>query len=636
MMCEERLEELALLWEQRREAGQDTSPESICACAGEPELVEPLRERIRDLEAAERFMPRPSEADLAGATAHLRRGRAAAGAGPVGGLASLLPARYRLQAEVACGGMGLVVRVHDEVLDRDLALKALPESDSTPELESRFRAEARITGRLQHPGVPPVHDLGELRDGRPFFTMKLVQGHTLAELLRRRSNPREGLEGWLRVFEQVCQTVAYAHSQGVIHRDLKPLNVMVGAFGEVQVMDWGLAKSLTFGQPGGLAPLSATTGCPREPGLTEAGDVLGTPAYMAPEQARGESVDERADVFGLGAILCEILTGSPAFVGGSAEVLALAQAGRLAPARERLEASGADRELVELALLCLVAVREIRPRTGGDVARAMQAHREGVQERLRQSEQARAAAAAREEDERKFSKHLRIGFNRLWLIGFPALAALCAVPAMTGYRPGPPRSQVVQDFLRELENQRHLASRTMPLDAEPAKDTPKSKVRKQDVPHLTFGKVIQAAAQQKLDWKNPHDVTAYAVWMCCQGKSKDLVKQMGYVQEDADLGESVLSSIKTLVGPDLERYKGKEVYLKFHGYYLGTHTSLWYYWLTDKMGKNLEHSPWVFTHRSHRTQHCALTGLFLTDPENKGSPGPMPYGLVTALEKETE
>ena len=167
----------------------------------------------------------------------------------------------------------------------------------------------------------------------------------------------------------------------------------------------------------------------------------------------------------------------------------------------------------------------------------------------------------------------------------------------------------------------------------PAQDVPKNKVAKEDMPHLSFGKAVEAAAQEKLDWKNPHQVTAYAVWMCRQGKTNDLIKEMGHVQEDVELGKALLSFIKEF-GPDLERYKNKEVYLKFHGYFLDKDTSVWYYWLTDKAGKNLEHSPWVSTRRSQRTQRCALTGIFLHDPDIKDSPGPMPKGLVTSLEKE--
>src|SRR5262249_42311604 len=176
--------------------------------------------------------------------------------------------------------------------------------------------------RLQHPGVVPVYGLGRLAAGRPYFTMKLVQGRTLAELLAARTGPGQDRPRLLKVFEQVCQALAYAHARGVIHRDLKPANVMVGAFGEVQVMDWGLAKLLSAApadagsEPpadrGDVLPTRCAAG-----GETQAGAVLGTPGYMAPEQARGEvdTLDARCDVFGLGALLCAILTGQPPFGG---------------------------------------------------------------------------------------------------------------------------------------------------------------------------------------------------------------------------------------------------------------------------------------------------------------------------------
>jgi serine/threonine-protein kinase len=155
--------------------------------------------------------------------------------------------------------------------------------------------------------VVPVYELGRFPDDRPFFTMKLVKGQTLAELLSRRSTPGDDLPRFLSVFEQVCQTVAYAHAHGVIHRDLKPANVMVGSFGEVQVMDWGLAKVLVREAVPEEGPTAIRTA--RADSGSDgswAGTVLGTLAYMPPEQAKGEveSLDERADVFGLGAILC--------------------------------------------------------------------------------------------------------------------------------------------------------------------------------------------------------------------------------------------------------------------------------------------------------------------------------------------
>src|SRR5262249_49499321 len=150
--------------------------------------------------------------------------------------------------------------------------------------ESRFLDEARITARLPHLGIPPVHEVGRLDDGRPFLAMKLIEGRTLHELLKQRASPADELPRFVAIFGQVCQAVGYAHSRGVIHRDLKPHNVMVGAVGEVQVMDWGLAKERgsrdAEGEP--VASLAVA------PDATGAGTVLGTLGFMAPEQARGE------------------------------------------------------------------------------------------------------------------------------------------------------------------------------------------------------------------------------------------------------------------------------------------------------------------------------------------------------------
>src|SRR5262249_44794855 len=150
--------------------------------------------------------------------------------------------------------------------------------------------EARVTGRLQHPAIPPAHDLGELADGSPFLVMKLVRGRTLTELLADRTDPAADLPRLLAVFEQLCQGVGFAHSQGLVHRDLKPANVMVGAFGEVQVMDWGLARAGDAGpaEPSATGGAGAVDVGPCAGDLTVTGQILGTPAYMAPEQARGE------------------------------------------------------------------------------------------------------------------------------------------------------------------------------------------------------------------------------------------------------------------------------------------------------------------------------------------------------------
>jgi serine/threonine-protein kinase len=323
--------------------------------------------------------------------------------------------RIELLGEIARGGMGAVLLGRDADLGRDLAVKVLLEShQDRPELVRRFIEEAQIHGQLQHPGIPPVHELGVLADGRPYFTMRLVRGDTLAVLLHERKDPTEGRPFFLGVFGQVCQTLAYAHARGVIHRDVKPSNVMVGAFGGVQVMDWGLAKVLREGgdkasrehQPGEDQTVIRTArsegSCTPDAGsATEAGSVLGTPAYMAPEQARGDVdlVDERADVFGLGGILCEILTGWPPFAGSGAEAQARARRADVADAFARLDGCGADAELVVLARRCLAPEPWDRPRHAGDVAEAVTAYDRSVADRLRRAELERAAAEARAGEE---------------------------------------------------------------------------------------------------------------------------------------------------------------------------------------------------------------------------------------------
>jgi eukaryotic-like serine/threonine-protein kinase len=320
--------------------------------------------------------------------------------------------RYQILGEIARGGMGVVLKGRDHDLGRDLAIKVLLEKHrDQPELIRRFIEEAQIGGQLQHPGVVPVYELGQFGDDRPYFAMKLVEGCTLAALLAARQAIAQDLPRLLDIFEQICQTIAYAHARGVIHRDLKPSNVMVGHFGEIQVMDWGLAKVLP---QGGLAddppahPVreSAPIGTARngsDAAISRAGSVLGTPAYMAPEQARGdlERVDERVDVFGLGAILCEILTGRPPYVGAdSGDIQRLAARAELGDAFERLGACGAEPELVDLSRRCLAAQPDDRPRDAGIVASGMTGYLRGMQERLRQAELRRVEAQARASEER--------------------------------------------------------------------------------------------------------------------------------------------------------------------------------------------------------------------------------------------
>jgi tetratricopeptide (TPR) repeat protein len=322
--------------------------------------------------------------------------------------------RNLLFEELGRGGMGIVLRGRDPDLGRDVAVKLLhPDARGRPGLERRFVEEAQIAGQLQHPGIAPVYELGRCGDGLPFFTMKLIKGQTLAEMLAAR--PRrpdtiplaDDLPRFLGIFEQVCQALAYAHARGVIHRDLKPDNVMVGNFGEVQVMDWGLAKVLPQRQPqepeativSTMIRMARTDLTGPEEGRT---GVVGTPPFMAPEQARGEedSVDERADVFGLGGILCAILTGKPPHGGsGRDEVIRAAATGNLDEAFARLASCGSEAELIDLARACLAPRREDRPPNASQVAGRLSTYLAGVQERLRQAGLERAAAEARAEEE---------------------------------------------------------------------------------------------------------------------------------------------------------------------------------------------------------------------------------------------
>jgi tetratricopeptide (TPR) repeat protein/tRNA A-37 threonylcarbamoyl transferase component Bud32 len=341
--------------------------------------------------------------------------------------------RYQIEGEIARGGIGIVLRAHDTAFHRTVALKILQQHQDSPNAAQRFLEEAQVLGQLQHPGIPPVHDLGTLPDGRPFFAMKLIKGRTLAELLQERPSPAHELPRFLAIFGQVCQAVAYAHSRGILHRDLKPSNVMVGAFGEVQVMDWGLAKVL--GQQ--RAPTTAveaeersTIYTVRSAGMelsTQTGAVMGTPAYMAPEQARGQvdELDERCDVFGLGAVLCVLLTGQPPYVGPRSEVRRQAAHAELADAYARLERCGADAELVALAKACLATERAQRPRQAGEVAEASTAYQAQVQERLRQAELERAQAQVKAAEERKRRRlALALGVALLLLFAGVGTAAL--------------------------------------------------------------------------------------------------------------------------------------------------------------------------------------------------------------------
>ena len=196
--------------------------------------------------------------------------------------------KYTFVKELGRGGMGVVCLAEDRELDRLVAIKVLNTPDVAEDLRNRMVREAQIIARLEHPGIVPVHDVGTLPDGRIFYAMKYVRGSRLDEYAAQGASLRDRL----RKFQAVCEAVAFAHAHGVIHRDLKPQNIMIGSFGEVLVLDWGVAKIRD--DPRSSASFQ-----------TDEGTVIGTQRYMSPEQVRGEinQLDERSDIYALGAVL---------------------------------------------------------------------------------------------------------------------------------------------------------------------------------------------------------------------------------------------------------------------------------------------------------------------------------------------
>jgi predicted ribosomally synthesized peptide with SipW-like signal peptide len=403
----------------RRGRGED--PELREYQARFPHLAEDLAVRFGHLSA-------PGSTQLADRGAQSTPSVGGDGVAPPGGPPAV--PGYVLAGEIGRGGMGVVYRAQDTSLRRDVAVKVLQDRYPAEGLSARrFVEEGRITGQLQHPGIPPVHEIGVLTDGRPFLVMKLIKGETLADLLAKGGDRGR----FVAVFEHVCQAVGYAHSNGVIHRDLKPGNIMVGKFGEVQVMDWGLAKVLAEldRKASGARPAEAEAPATeirslRDPdSATVAGSILGTPSFMPPEQAGGEveKVDERSDVFGLGAVLCQILTGEPPYVGKDPDAVRLmAIRGQLDGAYARLDGCGADPELVALCKRCLSADPAGRPRDAGEVARAVADLREAAEERARRAERETAVAEARSEEQRR---------RRRWQVAAAGVAGLLLLGGVT-------------------------------------------------------------------------------------------------------------------------------------------------------------------------------------------------------------
>ncbi len=267
--------------------------------------------------------------------------------------------RYEVRGELGRGGLGRVLAAHDRRLDRPVALKELLGRDA--DSRARFDREVNVTARLQHPSIVPLYDVDAWPAGEPFYAMKIVSGRTLDRVIAEAGSLDERLALLPHVIA-VAEAVAYAHGEGIIHRDLKPANVLVGAFGETVVIDWGLAKDLRAGEPDRPSAPSAGPG-----DATVAGTVLGTPAYMPPEQAHGDPVDERADVYALGALLYHVLAGAKPFGAGSADAtLAAVAAGPPPPLAERQP--GVARDLVTIVEKAMARAPAARYPTARELA----------------------------------------------------------------------------------------------------------------------------------------------------------------------------------------------------------------------------------------------------------------------------
>jgi eukaryotic-like serine/threonine-protein kinase len=306
------------------------------------------------------------------------------------------PPGYLFLEEIGRGGMGVVFRALDIRLDRHVAIKMLQNRDNPVLMERFFRSE-QIMAQLQHPGIPSVHEMGTNTRGQPYLVMKWVQGETLEHLVQSR-NP-------IRVrplFESLARTLAYAHSQGIIHRDLKPSNIMVGEFGEVQVLDWGIAKRWREAQ--------AETATAEVQSLkTVVGTMLGTLAYIPPEQANRAFGEDGpwSDVFGLGGILMYLLTGKPPYVANSLEELKQkAREADLGDAHTLLDQQTTDSDLASLAKSCLTAMHRYRPQNAQRLCHILEEMNQDDDLRKKQIDRAKIEANTRREELEK-RQHLQ-------------------------------------------------------------------------------------------------------------------------------------------------------------------------------------------------------------------------------------
>jgi eukaryotic-like serine/threonine-protein kinase len=302
--------------------------------------------------------------------------------------------RYDVGPLIARGGMGEVRAAQDMRIEREVAVKLMRSELLDAATVKRFLREARVQGALEHPAVPPVYDLGVDKDGKPYFVMKRLAGTTLQDVIAAKSHTRRQL---LARFVDVCFAIGFAHKRGVVHRDIKPSNIMFGEFGEVYVLDWGLAR---LGDEDDASYPSLRRA--RSESETATGDLLGTPGYMSPEQARGTPVTERADVFSLGCVLYEILTATPALPRGITALATTLEVDGLKPRKVDPDVSP---ELDDLCAAATAADPATRP-TARELAEKLQAYLDGDRDTARRKElatehvaAARTALAAGDDDE---------------------------------------------------------------------------------------------------------------------------------------------------------------------------------------------------------------------------------------------
>ncbi len=357
METETRVDGLVARWEELRDRGTPVTIDELCA--GCPELAPEVRHRVEALQAMDSALDTRKLEARSTVVGHDHPGGGGCRGRPEVARAEAV---YRVRGRHDQGGLGVVFTAYQEELDRTVALKRIRPDRLRDRARRRFLREATLTARLQHPGIVPIYGLGQ-DDRGPFYTMPFIGGRTLQRAIAdlhgdeglRHDPGRWGLRlrGLLQPLVTACNTVAYAHDQGVVHRDLKPSNIMLGPYGETLVMDWGLAKRLGADEASSDDGGEALSPPPSGEEVTATGEVLGTPTYMSPEQARGEPAGPASDIFSLGLILYAILTGQSGLAASGPRRLDAA----IAPPRRR-----EPRVPRALEAICLKALAPCRRR----------------------------------------------------------------------------------------------------------------------------------------------------------------------------------------------------------------------------------------------------------------------------------